>query len=91
MYPDGPAPYYTYVGNYKKDGYFEQQDAIKIAASDAIISAGGTITHHHAVGRLHKPWYDVERPELFAESLKAMKKVCDPSCILNPVVLIDPA
>lgn len=91
VYPDGPAPYYTYVGNYKKDGYFEQQDAIKKAASDAIISAGGTITHHHAVGRLHKPWYDVERPELFAESLKAMKKVCDPSGILNPGVLIDPA
>jgi alkyldihydroxyacetonephosphate synthase len=91
VYPDGPAPYYTYVGNYKKDGYFEQQNAIKKAASDAIISAGGTITHHHAVGRLHKPWYDLERPELFAESLKAMKKVCDPSGILNPGVLIDPA
>ncbi|GIT44240.1 MAG: hypothetical protein Ct9H300mP11_21760 [Chloroflexota bacterium] len=44
----------------------EMYAEIKKAASDAIIAAGGTITHHHAVGRLHRPWYDEQRPELFA-------------------------
>jgi alkyldihydroxyacetonephosphate synthase len=51
---------------------------------------GGTITHHHAVGRQHRPWYDQQRPELFAESLRAIKRTLDPNAVLNPGVLIDP-
>ena len=90
VYTDGPAPYYTYTGAYRQGSYGEQQAAIKQAASDAIIKAGGTITHHHAVGRLHRPWYDQERPPLFAAALKAAKGVLDPNGILNPGVLIDP-
>ena len=90
VYPDGPAPYYTYVGAYRSGNYADQQAAIKKAASDAIIEAGGTTTHHHAVGRLHRPWYDQERPDLFAEVLRAAKKSLDPNSILNPGVLIDP-
>ena len=89
VYPDGPAPYYTYAGAYRSGNYAEQQAAIKKAASDAIIEAGGTTTHHHAVGRLHRPWYDQERPDLFAEVLRAAKKSLDPNSILNPGVLID--
>ncbi|MCZ2109041.1 MAG: FAD-binding oxidoreductase, partial [Dehalococcoidia bacterium] len=64
--------------------------AIKQAASDAVIAGGGTITHHHAVGRDHRPWYDEQRPPLFAEALRAAKKTLDPAGILNPGVLIDP-
>lgn len=89
VYTDGPAPYYTYAGAYSPGGYEDQQAAIKNAASDAITKAGGTITHHHAVGKLHRPWYDQERPDLFAKSLAAAKKVLDPNGILNPGVLID--
>ena len=89
VYPDGPAPYYTYAGAYRNGNYADQQAAIKKAASDAIIEAGGTTTHHHAVGRLHRPWYDQERPDLFAEVLRAAKKSLDPNSILNPGVLID--
>ena len=89
VYPDGPAPYYTYAGAYRSGNYADQQAAIKKAASDAIIEAGGTTTHHHAVGRLHRPWYDQERPDLFAEVLRAAKKSLDPNSILNPGVLID--
>ena len=89
VYPDGPAPYYTYAGAYRSGEYAGQQAAIKKAASDAIIEAGGTITHHHAVGRLHRPWYDRERPDVFAEALRAAKRSLDPNGILNPGVLID--
>ena len=90
VYPDGPAPYYTYKGAYRSGDYAGQQAAIKGAASDAIIQAGGTITHHHAVGRLHRPWYDRERPDLFADALRAAKRSLDPKGILNPGVLMDP-
>ena len=55
------------------------------------MAAGGTITHHHAVGRDHRPWYDQQRPEPFAEALRAAKKALDPRGILNPGVLVDPA
>ena len=50
-----------------------QWDEIKAAVSDAVIDAGGTITHHHAVGRDHRPWYDRQRPEPFADALRAAK------------------
>ena len=62
--------------------------AIKQAASDAILRLGGTITHHHAVGRDHRPWYDRQRPDLFAGALRAAKGVLDPAGVLNPGVLI---
>ena len=62
----------------------------RVAASEAILSAGGTITHHHAVGRDHRSWYDRQRPEPFAEALRAAKSAVDPGGILNPGVLIDP-
>ena len=63
VYPDGPAPYYTVIAPARRGDEVEQWDEIKAAASDAIIAAGGTITHHHAVGRDHRPWYDRQRPE----------------------------
>ena len=54
------------------------------------MDAGGTITHHHAVGRLHRPWYDRQRPDPFAAALRAAKRALDPHGVLNPGVLIDP-
>jgi alkyldihydroxyacetonephosphate synthase len=90
VYPDGPAPYYTFLGPAKRGGELEQWLALKHAASEAIVAHGGTITHHHAVGRLHRPWYDRERPEPFALALKAVKGALDPRGILNPGVLVGP-
>jgi alkyldihydroxyacetonephosphate synthase len=91
VYPDGPAPYYTVLAPAVRGGEIEQWDEIKSAASEAVIEAGGTITHHHAVGRDHRPWFDRQRPEPFAEALRAAKSTVDPAAILNPGVLIDPA
>lgn len=89
-YPDGPAPYYTVMAAGRRGEETDQWDAIKAAASDAILQAGGTITHHHAVGRDHRPWYDQQRPEPFAVALHAAKAALDPKAILNPGALIDP-
>jgi alkyldihydroxyacetonephosphate synthase len=91
VYPDGPAPYFTVLAPAVRGGEVEQWDEIKAAASEAVIEGGGTITHHHAVGRDHRPWYDRQRPDPFAKVLRGAKSAVDPSGILNPGVLVDPA
>ncbi len=90
VYPDGPAPYYSVIAPGRRGSELEQWDEIKAAVSDALIDLGGTITHHHAVGRDHRPWYDRERPAAFALALRAAKRALDPAGILNPGVLVDP-
>lgn len=88
VYPDGPAPYFTFHALGRHGELLAQWAAIKHAASEVLIAAGGTITHHHAVGRDHRPWYDKQRPELFAAALSAAKRALDPGGLLNPGVLI---
>ncbi|HEY6781134.1 MAG TPA: FAD-linked oxidase C-terminal domain-containing protein, partial [Thermoleophilaceae bacterium] len=90
-YPDGAAPYFTVLAPARRGSELEQWAEVKQAAGAAISAAGGTITHHHAVGRDHRPWYDRQRPEPFADALRAAKQTLDPDAILNPGVLIDPA
>ena len=89
VYPDGPAPYFTVLAPARRGREVEQWAQIKHAAADAILAAGGTITHHHAVGRDHRPWYDRQRPEPFAAALRGAKRALDPTGALNPGVLID--
>jgi alkyldihydroxyacetonephosphate synthase len=89
VYPDGPAPYFTVLAPSRRRDELAQWEEMKRAASDAILAAGGTITHHHAVGRDHRPWYDAQRPDLFAAALRAAKGAVDPAGVLNPGVLVD--
>ena len=89
LYPDGPAPYFTWHALGDKAKLVEQFWAIKTASSQALIDAGGTITHHHALGRDHRTWYDQERPPLFAEVLRTVKHRLDPKAVLNPGILVD--
>jgi alkyldihydroxyacetonephosphate synthase len=88
VYPDGPAPYYTFIAPQHPSDPVGQWKAVKTAASEALVRNGATITHHHAVGRTHMPWYARERPELFARCLRAARHELDPDGILNPGVLI---
>ncbi|MDA8183788.1 MAG: FAD-binding oxidoreductase [Actinomycetota bacterium] len=90
VYPDGPAPYFTVMAPASSGAELEQWGTLKAAISDAMLAAGGTITHHHAVGRDHRTWYDRQRPDLFAEALRGAKEALDPAGICNPGVLIDP-
>lgn len=90
-YPDGPAPYYTVIAPARRGSELAQWAEIKAAASEAILRLGGTITHHHSVGRDHRPGYDRERSEGFARALAAAKSALDPAWLLNPGVLIDRA
>ncbi len=90
VYPDGPAPYYTVLAPGTPGSELAQWAEIKRAASETLLAHGGTITHHHAVGRDHRPWYDRQRPALFAAALRAAKRSLDPAGVLNPGVLLDP-
>ncbi|HYR19309.1 MAG TPA: FAD-linked oxidase C-terminal domain-containing protein, partial [Myxococcales bacterium] len=83
------AAFFTFLGPARRGSELSQWAELKAAASEAVLAAGGTITHHHAVGRTHRPWYDRERPEPFAAALRAAKRAVDPAGILNPGVLID--
>ncbi len=90
-YPDGVAPYFSVLAPGTRGSELSQWAEIKAAASEAVLAAGGTITHHHAVGRDHRPWYDRQRPDVFAAALRAAKSAVDPAGIMNPGVLVDAA
>jgi alkyldihydroxyacetonephosphate synthase len=63
---------------------------LKSHANQLVISLGGTITHHHAVGRDHRSGYHAQSPDLYRGMLAAAKVEVDPQGVLNPGVLIDP-
>lgn len=88
VYPDGPAPYYGIYAAGRWGDSVAQWDEIKAAVSEVLTTHGATITHHHAVGRDHRPWYDRQRPDLFASALVAAKHTLDPAGILNPGVIV---
>ncbi len=92
VYPDGPAPYYTFVGNAGAAGLdaggLDAWRAVKEAASSAVIEGGGTITHHHAVGRMHRPHWEKERAPLVGAAFAAVKTELDPAGIMNPGALL---
>jgi alkyldihydroxyacetonephosphate synthase len=90
VYPDGPAVYFTVIAPARWGEEVEQWEAIKAEVSRVILAEGATITHHHAVGRDHRPWYDAQRPGPFAAALRGAKAAVDPAGIMNPGVLVDP-
>jgi len=87
-YRDGASLYFTYLARRRPGEEIEQWRAAKRAACEAIVGAGGTITHHHAVGRDHAPYMNAEIGELGLESLRAVKQRLDPAGIMNPGKLL---
>ncbi len=83
LYPTGASLYFTVLGRQDADPV-AQWRGFKDAASRAIVAAGGTITHHHAVGRDHAPYLGEEIGEFGLELLRAVKDRCDPAGIMNP-------
>ncbi|MFN2463759.1 MAG: FAD-binding oxidoreductase [Candidatus Dormibacteria bacterium] len=88
VYPDGAAPYFSVIAPGRWGDQVQQWDEVKSAVSESIAGAGGTITHHHAVGRVHRPWAEAQRPEPFDRVLRAAKRELDPAGILNPGALL---
>ncbi|MEU5985429.1 FAD-binding oxidoreductase [Streptomyces sp. NPDC047434] len=89
VYPDGAAPYFTVLAAGRPGDEVAFWDDLKSVANEVLHRHRATITHHHAVGRDHRPGYDRQRPEPFALALRAAKTALDPRGILNPGVLVD--
>ncbi len=87
VYENGASLYFTVAARQGEDPLAQWAQA-KAAASDAMIAAGATITHHHAVGRDHKPWFAEEVGPVGVEVLRAVKARIDPAGVLNPGVLV---
>ena len=87
LYPSGASLYFTFLARQEEDA-LGQWRAAKTAASEAIVAGGGTITHHHAIGRDHRPWMEAEVGELGLELLRAAKERLDPAGIMNPGKLL---
>ncbi len=85
--PSGACLYYTFMAS-GEDDPIAQWQRVKTAASQAMIDAGGTITHHHAVGTDHRPWIRTEIGDGGVRILRAIKAELDPTGILNPGKLI---
>jgi alkyldihydroxyacetonephosphate synthase len=88
LYPDGPAPYYTIIARGQAGQELSQWDKIKARVSQAIVDYGGTITHHHAVGKDHQLYYAQQMSAPFDKILRNLKTTLDPHWVLNPEVLI---
>ncbi|MCX5528505.1 FAD-binding oxidoreductase [Streptomyces bobili] len=87
VYENGASLYFTVVSAQGDDPLAHWTRA-KHAANDAILTAGGTITHHHGVGTDHRDWYVREAGDLAVDALRAVKRRLDPAGVLNPGVLL---
>ncbi len=87
VYETGASLYFT-VAAAEGDDPLGRWHAAKTAAMDAIVAAGATITHHHAVGTDHQPWLEAEIGPVGIAVLRAAKAAVDPEGILNPGVLV---
>jgi alkyldihydroxyacetonephosphate synthase len=87
VYETGASLYFTVISAQTDDPVGQWRQA-KVAASEAIASAGGTISHHHGVGTDHRSAYADEIGPLAVEALQAVKHVLDPSNVLNPGILL---
>jgi len=87
-YPTGASLYVTVLADRDDELPIQQWLSAKRAATDALLGAGGTLTHHHAVGADHRPWMEREIGPLGVEVLRAVKQRLDPQGICNPGVLL---
>lgn len=87
-YADGASLYFTFISRARRGEEIAQWAAVKRAASEAIVAGGGTITHHHAVGRDHAPYMEAEVGETGLDVLRSVKERLDPTGVMNPGKLL---
>jgi alkyldihydroxyacetonephosphate synthase len=88
LYETGASLYFMFLARQREGAELEQWRAVKLAASQAIVKGGGTITHHHAVGRDHAQWLEDEVGREGVAALGALKGELDPAGIMNPGKLL---
>jgi alkyldihydroxyacetonephosphate synthase len=88
VYPDGASLYFTVIAAQERGHELDQWSAAKSAATEALLTAGATLTHHHAVGVDHAPWLPREVGQLGVGALRALRAHLDPAGIMNPGKLL---
>ena len=88
-YSDGASLYYTFLAKQVAEREIAQWEYVKRKATDAIMQNGGTLSHHHGVGRDHRPWLEQEHGPLGVAALRALKKTFDPYRVMNPGKLLE--
>ena len=88
VYESGASLYFTLIARQREGDELAQWRAVKDAATEAIVTGGGTLTHHHAIGRDHAPWLSREIGEQGVAALRALKAELDPARIMNPGKLL---
>lgn len=88
LYETGASLYYTFIARQREGSEIEQWRAVKRTASEAILTGGGTLTHHHAIGRDHVPWLEREVGHEGVATIRALKAELDPAGIMNPGKLV---
>jgi len=88
VYPTGASLYFTVLAARRPGVEIADWDSAKTAASEALVAAGATVSHHHAVGSTHAPWLEAETSALGVASLRAVKDRLDPVGIMNPGKLL---
>jgi alkyldihydroxyacetonephosphate synthase len=88
VYETGASLYFTFIARQRDGDELAQWRVVKDAASEAIVTGGGTITHHHAIGRDHARWMNSEVGEGGVQALRALKEELDPAGIMNPGKLL---
>jgi alkyldihydroxyacetonephosphate synthase len=88
LYPTGASLYFTFMARARRGEELAQWAAAKAAASEAIVGAGATITHHHAVGRDHAAYVEAEIGATGVAALRAVKRELDPAGVMNPGKLL---
>jgi alkyldihydroxyacetonephosphate synthase len=83
-YSDGASIYYTFLARQAEGRELEQWQQVKVAATDAIIAAGGALSHHHGIGSDHRPWMSRYLGTAGVRTLAALKQTFDPNGIMNP-------
>jgi alkyldihydroxyacetonephosphate synthase len=91
VYETGASLYFTFIARQRDSDELAQWRAVKDAASEAVVTGGGTITHHHAIGRDHARWMNSEVGEGGVQALRALKRELDPAGIMNPGKLLPAA
>jgi alkyldihydroxyacetonephosphate synthase len=89
LYPTGASLYFTILARAEPDPV-AQWTALRTRALDAIVAAGGTITHHHAIGHDHAAWLPAEIGRYGTDLLRTLKAHADPAGIMNPEKLLPP-
>ncbi len=89
LYSSGSSLYFTFLVSGADDGEAEERYLMAWdQAARACAAAGGTLTHHHGVGRLKSRFLAGELGGTGVEVLRKIKAALDPGGIMNPRVLL---